>query len=74
MNPRRPRLCIVSRDPSRCAELLPSLQALLGPDEEIEIIMDRRRATTVPAGRPGEPAARRVDRRRSPGIARSTCE
>jgi hypothetical protein len=43
MNPARRSLCIVSRDPLQCSELVLSLQSLLDPDDEVEIILDRRR-------------------------------
>ena len=43
MNPPRRSLCIVSRDPLQCSELVLALQAGVEPDDEIEIIMDRRR-------------------------------
>jgi len=43
MSPSRRSLCIVSRDPLQCGELVLSLQALLEPDDEVEIVMDRRR-------------------------------
>jgi hypothetical protein len=36
-------LCIVSRDPLKCSELVLSLQASVEPDDEVEIMMDRRR-------------------------------
>jgi hypothetical protein len=47
MNPSRRSLCIVSRDPLQCSELVLSLQASLEPDDAVEIIMDRRRARDV---------------------------
>jgi hypothetical protein len=47
MNPARRSLCIVSRDPLRCSDLVLSLQASLDPDDEVEIIMDRRRDRNV---------------------------
>ena len=47
MNPSRRSLCIVSRDPLQCSELVLSLQASLEPEDEVEIIMDRRRARDV---------------------------
>jgi hypothetical protein len=67
MNPARRRLCIVSRDPVRCSELVLSLQALLDPDDEVEIIMDRRRSHVLDSerGQPDEPAD---SRRQNPDI------
>ena len=47
MNRSRRSLCIVSRDPLQCSELVLSLQASLEPEDEVEIIMDRRRARNV---------------------------
>jgi hypothetical protein len=47
MNRSRRSLCIVSRDPLQCSELVLSLQASLEPEDEVEIIMDRRRARDV---------------------------
>jgi hypothetical protein len=41
--PARRSLCIVSRDPLQCSELVLSLQASLEPDDEVEIVIDRRR-------------------------------
>ena len=43
MNPPRRSLCIVSCDPLQCSELVLALQADVEPEDEIEIIMDRRR-------------------------------
>jgi len=43
MNAAHRRLCIVSRDPVQCSELVLSLQSLLDPHDEVEIVMDRRR-------------------------------
>ncbi len=36
MNPARRSLCIVSRDPLQCSELVLSLQSLLDPDDEVD--------------------------------------
>jgi len=47
VNVSRRSLCIVSRDPLRCSEFVLSLQASLEPDDEVEIIMDRRRPRGV---------------------------
>src|SRR5262245_20644792 len=47
MNTSRRSLCIVSRDPLQCSEFVLSLQAALEPDDEVEIIMDRRRPRGV---------------------------
>jgi hypothetical protein len=68
VNLQRRSLCIVSRDPSLCGELVLSLQALLDPRDEVEIIMDRRCAPTGLETRPGELADWLVDRRRSAGV------
>lgn len=67
MNPARRRLCIVSRDPVQCSELVLSLQASLDPDDEVEIIMDRRRANVLEPerGHLGEPAD---SRRENPDV------
>jgi hypothetical protein len=64
--PRR-SLCIVSRDPLQCSELVLALQAGVEPDEEIEIIMDRRRDRALfdTSVSPGEP---QPDRRRNPDV------
>jgi hypothetical protein len=64
--PRR-SLCIVSRDPLQCSELVLALQAGVEPDEEIEIIMDRRRERALfdRSVAPGEP---QPDRRRNPDV------
>jgi hypothetical protein len=56
-------LCIVSRDPLRCSELVLSLQASLRPHEDLQVILDRRRdrTSTEAQSREGE---RLVERRR----------
>jgi hypothetical protein len=56
-------LCIVSRDPLRCSELVLSLQASLSPHEDLQIILDRRRDRTSTDARLGE-SERLVERRR----------
>jgi len=53
VKPSRRSLCIVSRDPLQCSELVLSLQASLEPDDEVEIIMDRRRTGTCSRANPG---------------------
>jgi len=63
MNPSRRSLCIVSRDPLQCSELVLSLQASLEPDDEVEIVMDRRRARDVFGTEPREHERLPVDRR-----------
>ncbi len=67
MNPPRRSLCIVSRDPLQCSELVLALQAGVEPEDEIEIIMDRRRDRALfdSGGSPGEP---HPDRRRNPDV------
>jgi hypothetical protein len=67
MTASRRSLCIVSRDPVQCSELVLSLQTLLDPGEDVEIVMDRRRAREVfdpepPSGRPA------IDRRANPDV------
>jgi hypothetical protein len=53
------RLCIISGDALPSGEFIAALQTAIGPNEEIEIIRDRRRGGPAPApGRLGE------DRRR----------
>ena len=44
MTASRRSLYIVSRDPVQCRELVLSLQTLLDPGEDVEIVIDRRRA------------------------------
>jgi hypothetical protein len=67
VNPPRRSLCIVSRDPLQCSELVLALQAGVEPDDEIEIIMDRRRDRALfdSGASPEEP---RPDRRRNPDV------
>jgi hypothetical protein len=67
MNPVRRRLCIVSRDPVQCSELVLSLQALLDPDDEVEIIMDRRRAHVLESER-GHHDEPKDSRRQNPDV------
>jgi len=64
MTPLRRSLCIVSRDPLQCSELVLSLQASLEPDDEVEIIMDRRRARDLFETESRGPDPPSVDRRR----------
>jgi len=65
MNPTRRSLCIVSREPLQCSELVLSLQASLAPDDEVEIIMDRRRDQNVLDTRAAEPNRGLGDRRQN---------
>jgi hypothetical protein len=58
-------LCIVSRDPVQCSELVLSLQSLLDPHDEVEIVTDRRRMGLDAAGVREPPA---IDRRSHPDI------
>lgn len=58
----------MSRDPLQCSELVLSLQASLDPDDEVEIVMDRRRARDVFAVESREPDQPPVDRRRNPDV------
>lgn len=55
------RLCIISGDALPSGEFIAALQTLVGPNEEIEIIRDRRRGG--PGAAPGQPP---VERRRLP--------
>lgn len=41
------RLCIVSREPLKCGEFVDRLQMVIGSDESIKIIVDRRQAVTA---------------------------
>ncbi len=67
MNASRRSLCIVSRDPLQCSELVLSLQSSLNPDDEVEIVMDRRRARDVFDTKSGaQPVS--VERRHNPEI------
>ena len=66
MNAAHRRLCIVSRDPVQCSELVLSLQSLLDPHDEVEIVMDRRRAgVDAPADTRERPA---LERRSHPDV------
>jgi len=60
------RLCIVSRDRLVTGEFLQALQMSLDPDDELEIIPDRRR----PKRSVGRNPVRRINR---PSIAAATC-
>jgi hypothetical protein len=68
MNSSRRSLCVVSRDPLRCSELVLSLQASLDPDDEVEIVMDRRRARDVFDTKSGAPEPVSVERRHNPDV------
>ena len=68
MKPSRRSLCIVSRDPLQCSELLLSLQALLEPDDEVEIVMDRRRERDLFEIESGQRDQPPVERRRNPDV------
>jgi hypothetical protein len=68
MTTSRRSLCIVSRDPLQCSELVLSLQASLDPDDEVEIVMDRRPAGDVFDTKSGAPAAVSVERRHNPDV------
>jgi len=57
------RLCIVTGDALPSREFIAALQTAVGPNEEIEIIVDRRRGG--PGIAPGQPP---VDRRRLPHV------
>ena len=59
------RLCIVTGDALPSREFIAALQTAVGPKEEIEIILDRRRGG--PGIAPGQPP---VDRRRLPHVDR----
>ena len=67
MTTSRRSLCIVSRDPLQCSELVLSLQASLDPDDEVEIVMDRRRARDVFDTKSGAPEVS-VERRHNPDV------
>jgi len=67
-NPPRRSLCIVSRDPVLCSALVLSLQASVDPDEEVEIILDRRRERGVFEASSAAPDRGLVDRRQSPHV------
>jgi len=68
MNTSRRSLCIVSRDPLRCSELVLTLQASLDPDDAVEIVMDRRRARDVFDTKSGTPELVCVERRHNPDV------
>jgi hypothetical protein len=68
MQTSRGSLCIVSRDPLQCSELVLSLQASLDPEDEVEIVMDRRRARDVFDTTSGEPEPVSVERRHNPDV------
>src|SRR5438093_12702874 len=68
MNPARRSICIVSRDPLQCSDLVLSLQASLDPDDEVEIVMDRRRDRNVFQTSAAEPDRGLVDRRQNPQV------
>jgi hypothetical protein len=68
MNRSRRSLCVVSRDPLQCSELVLSLQASLDPDDEVEIVMDRRRARDVFDTKSGAPASPFLERRHNPDV------
>src|SRR5712691_5350770 len=56
-------LCIVSRDRLVTGELLEALQMSLDPDDELEIIPDRRRADWSVEAKPGAADQPSIDRR-----------
>jgi hypothetical protein len=68
MNSSRRSLCVVSRDPLQCSELVLSLQASLDPDDEVEIVMDRRRARDVFDTKSGAPEPVSGERRHNPDV------
>jgi len=68
MNISRRSLCIVSRDPLQCSELVLILQASLDPDDEVEIVMDRRRARDVFDTKSGAPEPVSFERRHHPDV------
>ena len=68
MNTSRRSLCIVSRDPLQCSELVLSLQASLDPDDEVEIVLDRRRARDVFDTKSAAPEPVSVERRHNPDV------
>jgi hypothetical protein len=68
MNTSRRSLCIVSRDPLQCSELVLTLQASLDPDDEVEIVMDRRRARDVFDTKSGAAEPVSVERRHNPDV------
>jgi hypothetical protein len=68
MKPSRRCLCIVSRDPLQCSELVLSLQASLEPDDEVEIVMDRRRERDLFETESHERDRSPVERRRNADV------
>jgi len=68
MNTSRRSLCIVSRDPLQCSELVLTLQASLDPDDAVEIVMDRRRARDEFDTKSGTPAPVSDERRHNPDV------
>jgi ribosomal protein L40E len=58
------RLCIVSRDRFLTGEFLKTLETSLDPDDELEIIPDRRRCNPSVEGKPDAAQQPSVDRRR----------
>jgi hypothetical protein len=58
------RLCIVSRDRLLTAAFLKALETTLDPDDELEIIPDRRRANPSVEAKPDAAQQPSVDRRR----------
>jgi hypothetical protein len=68
LNTSRRSLCIVSRDPLQCSELVLSLQASLEPEDEVEIVMDRRRARDMFDTKSGAPEPVSVERRHHPDV------
>jgi Double zinc ribbon len=57
-------LCIVSRDRLLTGEFLKTLETTLDPDDELQIIPDRRRATPSVEAKLGPAEQQSVDRRR----------
>src|SRR5262245_39854585 len=68
MSVSRRSLCVVSRDPLQCSELVLSLQASLEPDDEVEIITDRRRPRGVFESGSAALTSRIGDRRRNTAV------
>ena len=58
------RLCIVSRDWLLTGEFLKTLETTLDPDDELEIIPDRRRANPSVEAKPAAAEQPSIDRRR----------
>jgi len=56
-------LCIVSRDRLLTGEFLKTLKMTLDPDDELQIIPDRRRATPSVEAKPDAAEQQSVDRR-----------